>query len=297
MEEKLRLAREAYDCERLLEVHRLLDGIDDTSSDDWIRRAKKEASDATKMYAALVAGGGLESESKDWAQCVDAKGIGVRYRPEAKSRFASVCVSARELPRASLVLTVTNEVSLLSNFMPAFLGFQAQTLEQISRFRQIVWMRVRLPPPFAPRDVIFDAQGVDCLREPQGGIMILVRTPDPKDFPDLDAPPDKRNGYVVRAKVILAAALIKPHDHNTSSLVNIMNVDPVLPALPGWLFDFVNRNIVWYAFDAFRTQVNKLGEQKELPDDYRKLVDDKKDLYDELKKRLEPWETEAKNKA
>ena len=290
----LAAAKEAYDEEKLLEVDRLLQDVD--ADTEWLRRAKKEAKEAAAVYGVLRAGGGLDEEltpkqgQEPWRLSVDAQGIAVRYRGESTTRFASVCVHAHTLPAAWLVMMVTNEVSLLSQFMPGFLGFQAATIKQVSRFRQLVWMRVRFPPPFAPRDVVFDAQGVDCLGETphEPAIMVLVRSPDPTDWPDvvLDAPdPALRDPNCVRAKVHLAGALVEPTSPTSASLINMMNVDPVLPALPGWLFNFFNRKMVWYAFDAFRTAVNKLAVDG-LPPDYTDLVNQKPDVYNELKARL-----------
>mmetsp|Transcript_162 Transcript_162/g.615 ORF Transcript_162/g.615 Transcript_162/m.615 type:complete len:232 (-) Transcript_162:1621-2316(-) len=198
-------------------------------------------------------------------------------------------------------MTVSNEVPLLHTFMPAFLGFEAVTLKQVSRFRQLVWMRVRLPPPFAPRDVVIDAMGVDCLGEPEPGIMIVVRTPEPDAWPgvDLDAPSDRRDaGWTVRATVALAGAFVAPGgsaEPATSSFVNLVNIDPNLRFLPTWLFNWLNRKLVWYAFDAFRRQVKTLHTDG-LSDAYLDRIRDQRDtVYDELDRRLAPWEHKKDN--
>lgn len=175
--------------------------------------------------------------------------------------------------------------------MPAFLGFEACTLLKVSRFRQLVWMRVRMPPPFAPREVVFEAMGVDALDRTEPCVLIVVRTPDPVDWPgvDLQAPPDRRDPSAVRASVLLAGALIVPKSETACAFANVMNIDPQLRYLPGWLFNWVNRRLVWYAFDAFRNKAAKL-QMEGLPQEYLDQIRCHKETYDELNRRVKAWE-------
>ncbi|KAJ8613375.1 hypothetical protein CTAYLR_002299 [Chrysophaeum taylorii] len=285
-------AKVEYERERMLEVHRLLEDVDPETTCDpvWVERAKREAGDAAKLYAVLREGGGVTS-SEEWRLAVDSGGIAVRSRPEATARFASVCVSLDLAASLSLVMTVVNEVSLLPSWMPEFLGFEARCIKQVSRFRQLVWIRVKLPFPFAPRDVVFDAMGVDVLDRPEPCILIVVRTPDPKDWPDveIDAPKDRRDGRAVRARVLVAGAFVKPKSSTSSAFCNVVNIDPHLDFLPGWLFNWVNRRLVWYAFDAFRGKVAAVQEAGLSPE-YQEFVAKKSNIYDEMHRRLRPWE-------
>lgn len=290
MDEILARARAAYDLERLLEVDALLREVA-VGDDPWVERARREAADAASMYNALSS-----SNGESFRLSVNSGGIEVRYRPEPTARFASVRVSLDLAASLTLVMTVCNEVDLLSKWMPGFLGFEARTLEQVSRFRQLVWMRVHLPFPFAPREVVFDAMGVDALnREDDPCVLVVVRTPDPVDWPgvELEAPQDRRDGSAVRATVILAGAKVEPVSSDECAFTNVMNVDPVLPFLPGWLFNWVNRRLVWYAFDAFRAKAAKV-QKDGLDEDYvARITGPHKPTYDELHRRVAAWEGAA----
>ena len=287
MAQDLAEAKRAWDEERLLDVHELLSGT--TSEEEWVECAKREARDAYALYETLRQGGGLAS-SDAWRLGASSGGIEVRYRPEASTRFASVCVALELAASLTMVMTIANEVPLLERWMPGFLGFEARTLLQVSRFRQLVWMRVRLPFPLAPRDVIFDAMGVDALNRDPPCVLIVVRNPDPNDWPDVDlsGPTDG----AVRATILTAGAMIIPRTDNSCAFANVMNLDPHLDFLPGWLFNWVNRRLVWYAFDAFRAKVAKVQEDG-LSQDYLDRVHKNPATYLELKRRVAAWEGPA----
>lgn len=285
--EAVELARAEYAQERLLEVDALLASIDDRELDPDAIRMKREAADARNCFEALSKTNG----ASDWRPSVDWDGISVKFRPEPTTRFASVLVSHGLEAPLSMVMTVMNEVSLLPSWMPGFMGFEARVLKHVSRFRMLLWMRTRVPPPFAPRELVFDAQAVDLLHKDQPAIMVVVRNANPEDWPDVElmAPPDRRDGRAVAASIILAGALITPVSLAESRLTNVMNLDPQLPYLPAWLFNWVNRKLVWYAFDAFRSKVKAVHDSG-LPDEYKALIESKPEVYDEMKRRLAPWE-------
>lgn len=268
-------AKSLYDVERLLDVDELLK--DEVGDDEWVSRVKREGQGAATIYETLT-------KESDFLLSTNAQGVEVCYRPEATTRFASIRVSLDLEASLATVMTVANEVELLGQFMPSFLGFEAKRLKQISRFRQLVLMRVKMPFPFKPRECIIDAIGVDALdRKNPGGVMIVVRSPEKEEFPDVDWP-EETDDYV-RARVLIAGALITPTSDATCTFSNVVNIDPQLDFLPGWLFNWVNRRLVWYAFSAFRNKARQIQEEG-LPEDYKEARLKKRYIYDELDRRL-----------
>ena len=111
-----------------------------------------------------------------------------------------------------IVMMLMSEADLLPTWMPAFLGLEVRRLAQPSRFRQLIYLKIWLPWPFRDREMVFDAMGVDVIKE-HGGILVVVRSYDVvRDadlYGDVDVPEVASDR--VRIDIKMGGVLVKPH--------------------------------------------------------------------------------------
>ena len=226
------------------------------------------------------------AEAAGWSESVDADGISVHYREEEGTPVKSVAVALDVPAAARNVAAIMYEADLLPTWLPSVLGIDCAVLERRGMFRELVYMKAYLPPPFANRYAVFDAMAVDAVDE-TGGFLIVVRSEDDPEGAEPRELPESARG-AVRARITIAGAVVIPTGAETMSFANVMNMDLDLGYfVPVSIINFLTRKLVWYAFAAFRDQMAFFTQNGGLTDDYRERVENENaHVYESIDRRL-----------
>ena len=220
---------------------------------------------ALRADAARRAGrpGGASRSTRTASRCTTARR---RARRSSRSRSRSTCPRPRATSRRSCT-----KADLLPAWLPSVLGIDCAVLGR-GMFRELVYMKAYLPPPFANRYAVFDAMAVDAVDE-TGGFLIVVRSED-----------DAEERRAARAAGLGARRGARAHHgrgrgrhpgrRRDDGFANVMNMDLDLGYfVPVSIINFLTRKLVWYAFAAFSDQMTFFTQNGGLTDDYRERVE------------------------
>eukprot|EP01083_Nonionella_stella_P123343 371655_1 len=174
------------------------------------------------------------------------------------------------------VLAVINEIELYPNWFP--LVNYANVLEKPSRFQRFVHIKTPIPIPFmSDRDFLVHAYGVDNLRERYAFVYLQSVTDSyPNERPQCDIP--EIPSGTVRIN-IMGGFLFKFHSKNTTDVTIMLNADPDLPVVPGFILNFVTRQVLHIVLDRLR-DVSNFGVDSE----YAKRIQVDRELYGYMEK-------------
>lgn len=208
-------------------------------------------------------------EKQGWVEVTDKRQIQTAYKEEQASPMHSIKVTGDVAADLFHVLTLINESDLLPTLIP--INIQVTKLKQISKFRQLLHIRLKLPWPFDDRDLVIVSRGVDLLKD--GHVIIVGYSVHSWD--DVEIPPVASG--CTRLDVHLFGSLITPISKEKTSITAFSSFDLKMNTLPPTLLNFFSRHLAFYGFEIFQRQASRL-----MGSVYEKRILNNPELYDEI---------------
>ena len=156
---------------------------------------------------------------------------------------------------------------------------QTDIVGEVSHLRKLAYFRLALPWPFSNREIFLQAAGV-VIQEENAAVLTMSSVEGGTWL----GHKLKRNTNYVNADIHKAFIYAKMLENNQCQLKMIINADPHIEYIPQRLINWGLKNVIWVYIRYISSKAEKL------PEEYKKLIEEKKDYYDELVRRIKQIE-------
>ena len=178
-----------------------------------------------------------------------------------------------EAPLINL-FAVLAEVQLFKSWIP--ITKKSDLIGEVSHLRKLAYFRNNLPWPFSDREITLQACGI-ALKEDKACILTMSSVESDEWFGKKITHKDPK---CVTTEIHKAFIYAKAIDKNRSVIKMIVNADPHLDYIPQKLINWAMKNVI----GVFLKQIQKKCEK--LPAEYLKLMEQKKEFYDEIRRKI-----------
>ncbi|KEG10795.1 hypothetical protein DQ04_03291120 [Trypanosoma grayi] len=217
-------------------------------------------------------------ESWQPVSTIDATGSGTFYRFDETTHTHLFKVIGDVPSSVMRVMGVLMELDLYSEWFP--FCFHATLQGEVTRFHKASHLAIRLPWPFANRDMFLEGYGVDDLTENRRVVVVSHSLCEDGPMPPEVRPPEP--SACVRLEMQCGGFLVEAVSPVKCRVSFIVNVDPKLPHAPMWAVNWASGKLVW----AILHEISKTAKQSD--NDKSKYAERRRqrpDVYEYLQER------------
>ncbi|CDW81454.1 protein kinase domain protein [Stylonychia lemnae] len=215
----------------------------------------------------------LNSDMSSWTRHTDKPDFKIYYRQEQGFKGLTLYLEVEFKSPLMNLFTILAEVDLFQKWIP--FTAKSELKGSVSHLRKLAYLKQNFPFPMSAREVYLSACGIAL--EDQKACILTLSSVEKDSWFGTSIQRDPKCVYMDIHKAFIYA---KALDKNTSVLKMIQNVDPHLDYIPQALINFGMKNLI----GVFIGQIRKRCEN--LPEEYLKLMEEKKEFYDEIYRKV-----------
>ena len=208
-----------------------------------------------------------------WTKFSDKETQKIYYKQEAGlNQLTLYLEQVIEAPLINL-FAILGEVQLFKNWVP--MTKQSDIISEISHLRKLAYFKNNLPWPFHQREIFLQASGI-IIKEENAAVLVMSSV-DSDTWLGYPIARTKGNVTIDVNKAFVYARML---DENRCVMKMIVNADPHIDYIPQRLINWCLKHVI----GVFLKYIAKKAVK--LPDEYQKLIEEKKEYYDELVRRI-----------
>mmetsp|Transcript_21105 Transcript_21105/g.50103 ORF Transcript_21105/g.50103 Transcript_21105/m.50103 type:complete len:349 (+) Transcript_21105:2-1048(+) len=211
--------------------------------------------------------------------------VRVWHRPEEGSDIHALKVMADVDAPLEYMLVLVNEVTLFAEWLP-FMG-AADLLARPSRCTRVAWWRMWSPAALVihHRDACIRGRAIDGLDEDDCVLILIQDSDETRDA----VPHPALLPRTTRIAITHATVKLEPLPGGGTRVIAGGAVDPFIKRMPPWLINWIATKVCYVGMLMWERKAKIVAEGKDKKCAHRARMEQDKDFYDWVKKRVASW--------
>ena len=217
------------------------------------------------------------SEGDDvWKFAQSYRGVDSHYKHDEVGRLWLKTDGVMEGVDLLECVAMWREADLFDRWFP--LCHESQVLAQQGRVEMLAYMKLAANGlPIGNRDAVLHGYGVDALDD--GFMMILGRSAQQGDFPDISFPPVRGFG-AARMHIQGLSVLIQPLAERRVRCAYVVHIDMMAP-LPPPMLHFATQRVVGMIFHKMKREARQISSETTTPSTHARRMREEAHIYEE----------------